>query len=136
MIALLVAAVSCTAPRVIDGDTLQCGAERVRVFGIDAPEMHGPSHQATYADPPPAWAAERARHRLAELAVGPTRCTPAGDGRDRYGRLVARCSSPRSADVGGQLVREGLAVDWPRWSGGAYADDELRARRARRGMWR
>ena len=27
--------------RAVDGDTLRCGAERVRVVGLDAPELHG-----------------------------------------------------------------------------------------------
>lgn len=136
MIAALAAAVACTASRAIDGDTLACGGERVRLYGIDAPEMHGASHLSTFSAPPPAWVAPAARRRLAELLRGPVRCTPAGDGRDRYGRLVARCSSGAAPDLGAELVREGLAVDWPRYSDGAYAGEEAAARRGRRGLWR
>lgn len=32
---------SCSSPYVLDGDTMQCGAVRVRLAGIDAPELHG-----------------------------------------------------------------------------------------------
>lgn len=31
----------CTAPVVVDGDSLRCGQKRLRLLGIDAPELHG-----------------------------------------------------------------------------------------------
>jgi endonuclease YncB( thermonuclease family) len=31
----------CPAPAVVDGDTLRCGDRRVRLYGIDAPELPG-----------------------------------------------------------------------------------------------
>ena len=31
--------IACTDPSVHDGDTIRCGAERVRLFGVDAPEV-------------------------------------------------------------------------------------------------
>lgn len=41
---MLIAAVStaiiaCNAPSVHDGDTLRCGPDRIRLFGVDAPEV-------------------------------------------------------------------------------------------------
>ena len=32
---------ACAPARVIDGDTIKCGAIRVRLLGIDAPEFSG-----------------------------------------------------------------------------------------------
>lgn len=32
---------TCVAPIVVDGDTLRCGSIRLRLLGIDAPELHG-----------------------------------------------------------------------------------------------
>ena len=32
---------TCPAPIVVDGDTLRCGSERLRLLGIDSPELHG-----------------------------------------------------------------------------------------------
>lgn len=53
---------------------------------------------------------------------------------DRYKRAVSRCT------VGGGslnewLVREGWALDYPRYSGGAYAAAQASAKTARRGLW-
>jgi micrococcal nuclease len=31
----------CLAPVAVDGDTLRCGGDLVRLIGIDAPEMPG-----------------------------------------------------------------------------------------------
>lgn len=32
---------ACEAPVVVDGDSLRCGDSRLRLLGIDAPELHG-----------------------------------------------------------------------------------------------
>ena len=135
MLAAIAAAIACTAPYVVDGDTLRCDGERVRLWGMDAPELHGPSHAATFPDgDPPAWVAPAARLRLQALTNGRVVCTEATP-RDRYGRMVARCASAAEPDLGRALVREGLAVDWPRYSHGAYAVDQRRAREAGQGLW-
>ncbi len=133
---VLAAALVCTAPPVHDGDTLTCQGRHVRLWGMDAPETDG-SPRCRRSD---VWAcdpaAERwaipARRRLLALTSGRITCTEAG--RSSYGRMVARCEAD-GADLGGVLVREGLARDWPRYSHGAYAADELRARRQHLGMW-
>ncbi|MFN3681146.1 MAG: thermonuclease family protein [Nitrospira sp.] len=71
---------------VIDGDTLQIGAERIRLRGIDAPELNEPG----------GWAATQ---RLKELlSVGSIHLIPRG--RDVYDRLVA------DVFVNGQNVAE------------------------------
>lgn len=33
--------VDCPSAYVVDGDSLRCGSARVRLLGIDAPELHG-----------------------------------------------------------------------------------------------
>lgn len=53
---------------------------------------------------------------------------------DRYGRTVARCTAG-GRDVALTMVEKGLAVDYPQFSRGAYADAERQAKRERRGMW-
>lgn len=106
----------------MDGDTLTCSGERVRLHGVDARERHQPL-------------ASEATIRLQQLTRGQVVCTPTPQGRDRYGRVVAICAG-QTPDVGETLVREGLAVDLPRYSRGAYADEEAEAKEQRRGMWR
>lgn len=35
------AIIDCPCAYVVDGDSLRCGQERLRLLGIDAPEIHG-----------------------------------------------------------------------------------------------
>lgn len=84
----------------VDGDTIRVDGERVRVMGLDAPEMHG-------ACPAEVSAARRARDRMAELVSGGV--TLRRHGRDRYRRLLAVVEDSRGRDVAGVMIREGLA---------------------------
>lgn len=53
--------------------------------------------------------------------------------RDRYGRIVARCSV-QGVDVGRSLVEAGWATAYRKYSL-QYVDAEARAKAARRGIW-
>ena len=67
---------------VVDGDTLRIGARRIRLIGIDAPELHSPACPAEAAQ---AEAATQAL--LALVSQGPfDMAGPLGDPRDKYGR--------------------------------------------------
>ena len=50
--------------------------------------------------------------------------------KDPYGRTVARCSVA-GADLGAAMVSLGWAVDFRRYSEGAYAGEEAQARAAK-----
>ena len=83
---------------VVDGDTFRYGAERVRLRGIDTPELNEPGGQA-------------ARLRLEELLrSGPVRMVP--HGRDVYDRLVADVFVD-GQNVAEMLRREGYAKPGP-----------------------
>ena len=74
----------CLAPRVVDGDTIRCGSERVRLLGIDAPELHGcPRSRVCVAGNP---VASKLSLKQA-ISAGPVRYMTVK--RDRYGRAVA-----------------------------------------------
>lgn len=75
---------SCPAPRITDGDTLRCGDDRVRLLGIDAPELHGcpRGRQCVAGD-----ARASKRSLVAALSLGPV--TYQAVKLDRYGRTVA-----------------------------------------------
>lgn len=108
-----------------DGDTLRIGSVKVRLFGIDAPEL------SQVCGGWPCGAAAAAR--LAELAAaGTATCTPRDV--DRYGRLVATCTVA-GVDLGGRLVAEGLARAYVRY-GDDYAAAEAEAKGAGAGLWR
>ena len=97
------AAMVCSPVRVIDGDTLDCAGERIRLAGIDAPELPGHCRAGRRCVEGDAFAARAALRRLA--APGLT-CRP--DGRDHYGRLIARCEAA-GRDVSCALVASGHA---------------------------
>ena len=86
--------------RVIDGDTINCRAGRVRIVGLDTPEINArcaEEHRLATA----------ARERLrALIAQGVTLNT---QGHDRYQRMLAVVRDARGRDVAGILIGEGLA---------------------------
>ena len=116
--------------RVVDGDTFSLGAERVRLWGVDAPEGRQVCQDAQgrgYA------CGDVARDQLSRLIGGQAVRCEVRD-RDPYGRAVARCLAG-ATDLGEAMVRAGWAVDYVQFSRGAYASAEVEARRARRGLW-
>jgi endonuclease YncB( thermonuclease family) len=76
--------VDCPAARVTDGDTIRCGLERVRLLGIDAPELHGCPRFRQCVPGDPVASAQSLRQALRN---GPVRYMMIK--RDRYGRAVA-----------------------------------------------
>jgi endonuclease YncB( thermonuclease family) len=54
--------------------------------------------------------------------------------RDRYRRVVAACRT-EAGDINAAIVRRGWAVDWPRYSNGAYSPGQGAARSEKRGIW-
>jgi len=110
--------------RAADGDTLTLDGQRIRLLGMDSPEMM----QVCRRDGADWRCGVAARSRLAELLrAGPATCRTAG--RDRYERWLARCEAG-GEDIGARMVREGLAVAY-----GGYEDEERLARAERKGLW-
>jgi len=117
--------------RARDGDSIVVGGVPIRIWGIDAPEWRQRCRGAYGRSYPCGRIAFRAlAHRLRTARV---HCVPRL--RDKFERLVATCYRG-DEDIARWLVREGLALDWPRYSAGAYREAEDEARRATRGLWR
>ncbi len=110
--------------RIVDGDTLMLSGKRVRLSGIDAPEL-----QQTCLRDGREWPcgqdARAALNRLA--AAGQVVCVPSGH--DRYGRVLAACRTGM-VDLNREMVAAGLAVSY-----GGYAAEERVARAGRLGLW-
>lgn len=121
--------------RIIDGDTLDLGQTRIRLRGIDALES---DQRCTSRSQGSFDCGKQARDALVALIGGAdVTCLP--DGSETYGRVVATCSVPgRSGgtlELNAAMVRTGFAFDCPRFSKGAYADEEKAAKSARSGAW-
>ena len=115
---------------VIDGDPLEIHDRRIRLWGVDAPE----ARQSCDAADGAAWACGRASANRLDQHLQDRTVACYEQDTDRYGRMVARCTVD-GEDVGGWLVRQGLAIRYARYAGNAYRAEEAQARAARTGLW-
>ena len=104
---------------VVDGDTIKLEKKNVRLFGIDAPELDHPYGKKAMWD-------------LRKICAGQT-ITAEVIEEDTHGRIVARCSLPDGTDLSAEMVKLGLALDWPKFSGGEYK--HLETPDARKKLW-
>jgi endonuclease YncB( thermonuclease family) len=122
---------------VIDGDTVILDkGERVRLIGIDAPELgHDGAANQPLATEATALLRDLAGHRGAPLGV-----EPGVEPRDRYGRRLAHLFDAEGHNLAEQLLRRGLAYLAPIPPNLRYLDcmqaAQAAARRARLGLWR
>lgn len=105
---------------VVDGDTMRVNGIKIRMWGVDAPEVG----QRGYSE---------ATESLQENALLKKVSCVIHD-RDRYGRLVAQCYRDK-IDIGGAVIRSGWAKDYRYHSKGYYSKEETYARRHSRGLW-
>lgn len=95
--------------RVVDGDTLRCGKERVRLLGIDAPELPGHCTRGRTCAPGDPIASSESLSLALALPVRIERI-----GTDRFGRTLALVSSSKG-DLSCWQLRRGQATyrrDW------------------------
>lgn len=115
---------------VVDGDGVEIDGQKIRLFGIDAPEI------GQYCKRPDGsrWrCGQYATVELDRMAGGRTVRCEVKD-RDRYERPVAVCRVAGD-DVAEGLVAGGWAVAYRRFSD-AYVDEEAQAKSAGVGIWR
>lgn len=105
---------------VVDGDTIVIDKTHIRLAGIDAPDLDHPF-------------GKQAKWALVQLCKGQevtARIRPELS----YDRVVAECYLPDGRDLSAELVKSGLALDWPKFSGGKYR--HLETADARKKLWR
>lgn len=114
---------------VIDGDTIEIHGQRIRLFGIDAPE----SDQLCRGDDSLQYrcGAKAANALDTFIADKPVSCIDIDE--RTYKRVVAVCTVS-GVDLADWMVREGMAFDWPKYSKGYYAAAQSEAQRVGRGM--
>ena len=105
---------------VIDGDTIVIDKVHLRLFGIDAPELDHPYGRKAKSAMIGLCKGHKVRAEITE--------------NDHYDRCVARCFLPDGRDLSAELVKLGLAIDWPKYSGGVYR--KLEQPDVRRRLWR
>lgn len=115
---------TCLSLVVVDGDTVRCDGEPLRLIGDGAPNVLG-------FDTPETWkpGCQRelqlglaATDRMKELVRIPGLKVESSGARDRYGRLLATIRMPDGRSAGAIMIAEGHAVEWrpgyrSRWCG-------------------
>lgn len=104
-------------PYVQDGDTIILKNQQIRIFGLDAEELHEPNGRAARA----------ALIRIVKDA--PVTCKHTGD--NSHKRIVARCHTSEGKDIAELMVRDAAALDCRRFSGGMYSRFEPAGVRSR-----
>lgn len=105
---------------VIDGDTIEIGGTRIRLSGIDAPEIDHPY-------------GKNAKWTLVNLCKGQD-VRAVFDGDLSHDRTVATCFLPDGSDLSAEMVKAGMAIDWPKFSRGKYSSLEVPG--IRKKLWR
>ena len=106
---------------VIDGDTIVIGKQKIRLAGIDAPELHNPY-------------GKQAKWALIDLSKGQD-ITAQLTGELSYDRVVAKCFLDDGRDLAAEMVKLELALDIPHFPDADYK--HLETPNARRKLrWR
>jgi endonuclease YncB( thermonuclease family) len=115
--------------RVADGDSLEIAGVRIRLEGIDAPELDQTCTDAHGRS----WPCGRAAQRELRAHLGDRALKCSSNGSDRFRRVLAVCVLPDGSNVNAWMVQQGWAVV----SGyrGTYSPEQDEAKAARRGIW-
>ena len=105
---------------VIDVDTIAIRGEktRLRLYGIDGPESQQTCNDASGTR---YLCGSKAADALASIIGRNGRVNCKEQDRDRYGRIVATCDA-NGRDIGGELIRQGWAVEYTQYSDGRYSE--------------
>ena len=109
---------------------MRSGELRIRLFGVDAPEI---KQQCTKVDGRQWDCGVEAQKMLKQLVESAPKLSCELKAVDRYARLVMRCFSGKT-DVAAALVRAGLALAYRQYSA-LYSEDENTAKITKAGMW-
>ena len=114
---------------IIDGDTVEIRAQRIRLWGIDAPE----GQQRCIKDGK-LWRAHTDSANALDTYLAGRIIACKQKGIDLYKRKVAICEVD-GEDIGGWMVRLGWAFDFTRYSRGFYGAAQAIAKAHRQGLW-
>ena len=102
---------------VIDGDTIVVKGQKIRLAGINAPELDQ------------AWG-QKSKWEMVKILKGKiVHVVPNGE--TSFDRIVPTCYIDGETDIGAELISRGLARDIPAFTGGKYKKYETGAGRRR-----
>ena len=115
--------------RVIDGDTIEIAGNRVRLEGIDAPEV-GQTCQAENGE---TWDCGNAATRVLVGLTQHRNVECKAQALDKYGRVLAICHAG-GLDLNAEMVKRGYAWAFVKYSN-LYVAEEAAARQIKVGIW-
>lgn len=115
--------------RVVDGDTIEIGASKIRLEGIDAPETGQACSRRWFGK----WNCGAAATSALSKLVRNQTVTCEATGADKYGRTLAICTVG-GRDINAYMVRQGLAWAFIKYSR-RYVSEEYAARGEHLGVW-
>ncbi|WP_273754121.1 thermonuclease family protein [Bartonella sp. MM73XJBT.G] len=110
---------------VIDGDSIMISSIKIRLVGIDAPELHQFCGKEKLRYP----CGLEAKKYLEQLVENQS-VTCHWHKTDKYRRILATCQTQQVSDINAALVQNGWAVSYY-----DYPKEEQEARRKKRGIW-
>ena len=102
---------------VIDGDTIKIRGMKIRLAGINAPELDRPY-------------GVKSKYEMVNIVKG-KKVYVVPDGTTSFDRIVATCYVDGDVDIGAELIKRGLALDIPSFTGGRYTHLETKEARRR-----
>ncbi|EJF82851.1 thermonuclease family protein [Bartonella rattimassiliensis] len=110
---------------IVDGDSIMISSIKIRLYGIDAPELHQLCGEKEAHYP----CGLEAKKYLEQLVKNQT-VTCYWHKTDRYGRILATCKTKQVSNINAALVHNGWAVSYYE-----YPKEEREARKKKKGIW-
>ena len=122
-------------PKVLDGDTIRIGNEKIRFSGIDSPESYYRGKKQTcYLNEKKILCGDIAKTKLKEkIKNNPIICNVEKN-KDFFKRFLGECFL-NGKSLSKFMVRNGYAFDYKKYSKGKYTKDEKYAKDNKLGFW-
>ena len=117
--------------KVIDGDTIVIKGKKIRLFGIDAPEMK----QICFNELNNPYPCGREAKEILERMSKNNKYYCYYSDKDKYNRIIGDCYDESKTSVNGFMVLRGYAVAYKRYSN-KYRRQEENAKLNKKGIWR
>ena len=115
--------------KIIDGDTVHIGKNKIRLFGIDAPEI-----EQTCNIEKQVWNCGLVSFKTLQKLTTKKEVTCKVNGIDRYKRYIAECYL-NNLNINQYMVKQGWAIAY-RYYSKDYIDEEFIAERKKLGIWK
>lgn len=120
---------------IIDGDTIKVNGKNIRFGGIDAPESYfNGKKQTCKLKEKKVFCGEISKNKLIEKIENHFVDCVIQKKKDKYKRFIAECFV-NNESLSVYMVRNGYALDWPRYSKGKFSKDQEFAKTNNLGIW-